>query len=75
MIVVIASISVLAAFFIGKSIFGDTYTGQTKVKVIDKIESSIVQPSSDIFNKNAINPTIQVNVTGTDTVTTTAPGA
>lgn len=76
MIVIIASISVLAAFFIARTIFGDTYTGKTKAQIIDKIDSSIIQPSSDIFNKNAINPTIQVNVTGTNTtVTTTAPGA
>ena len=75
-ILIIASISVIAAFFIAKSIFGDTYTGQTKVRTIDKIDSSIIQPSTDIFNKNAINPTVQVYVTGTNTNTNiTTPGA
>ena len=65
MIVLIASISVLIAFFVAKGIFGDTYNGNVKVKTIDKIDSSIVAPSSDIFNKNAINPAVQVQINGT----------
>lgn len=65
MIILIASVSVLLAFFVAKSIFGDTYNGNVKVKTIDKIDSSIVAPSPDIFNKNAINPAVQVQITGT----------
>jgi hypothetical protein len=65
MIILIASISVIVAFFLAKSIFGATYTGSAKVKTIDKIDSSIVAPSSDIFNKNAINPAVQVQINGT----------
>ena len=66
MIVFIASISVLIAYFVGKAIFGDVYDGSTKVKTIDKIDSSIVEPDAAIFNKNAINPAVQIQVTGTD---------
>lgn len=65
MIILIASVSVLVSFFVAKSIFGDVYTGTTKVKTIDKIDSSIVEPSADVFNKNAINPAIQVQINGT----------
>ena len=65
MIILIASISVLVAFFTAKSIFGDTYTGSAVVQTIDAIDSSIVEPSKDIFNKNAINPTVQVQINGT----------
>lgn len=69
MIILIASISVLIAFFIAKSIFGDVNTGTAKVKTIDKIDSLIVEPSPDIFNKNAINPTVQAQISGTGTST------
>jgi hypothetical protein len=65
MIVLIASISVIIAFFVAKSLFGDTYNGNTKVKTIDKIDSSIIAPSPEIFNKNAINPAVQVEISGT----------
>jgi hypothetical protein len=66
MIVLIASVSVLIAFFVAKSIFGDVYTGTAKVKTIEKIDSTIVEPSADIFNKNAINPAVQVKIDGTE---------
>ena len=65
MLILIASVSVLIAFFVAKSIFGDVYTGTAKVKTIDKIDSSIIEPSADIFSKNAINPAVQVQINGT----------
>lgn len=75
MIILIASISILVAYFAGKAIFGDVYDGSTKVKTIDKIDSSIIEPDAAIFNKNAINPAVQVQVTGTDTGGTGATDA
>ena len=69
MIILIASISVILSFFIAKSIFGDVYSGSAKVKTIDKIDSSIIEPSKEIFNENAINPTVPINIVGTDTST------
>jgi hypothetical protein len=65
MIILIASVSVIIAFFIAKSLFGDVYTGSAKVKTIDKIDAVIVNPNPDIFNKNAINPAVQVQINGT----------
>ncbi|HZJ34449.1 MAG TPA: hypothetical protein VFD55_00315 [Candidatus Angelobacter sp.] len=65
MIILIASVSVIVAFFVAKGIFGDVYTGTAKVKTIDRIDSSIETPSPDIFNKDAINPAVQVQINGT----------
>ncbi len=72
MIILIASVSVLIAFFVAKAVFGDTYNGNAKVKTIDRIDSSIVEPSPDIFNKNAINPAVQVNISGVSGTSTTS---
>jgi hypothetical protein len=65
MVILIASISVLVSYFIARSVFGDVYSGTAKVKTIDKIDSDIVAPSPDIFNSNAINPAVQVQINGT----------
>ncbi|MCX6728888.1 MAG: hypothetical protein NTV39_03960 [Candidatus Saccharibacteria bacterium] len=75
MIILIASVSVLVSYFVARSFFGDVYSGTAKVKTIDKIDSSIVDPSPDIFNKDAINPAVQVQINGTGSgSSTTAPG-
>lgn len=66
MIVLIASVSVLVAFFAAQSFFGDVSTGTTKVKTIEKIDSAIQEPSADIFNKNAINPAVPVQINGSE---------
>lgn len=66
MIVLIASISVMTAFFVAQSIFGSIDKSTATVKTIDQIESSVVEPSTDIFNKDAINPAVEVNISGTD---------
>jgi len=76
MIILIVSVSVMVAFFVAKSILGDVYSGTAKVKIIDKIDSNIVEPDSSIFNKNAINPTVQVKINGTGSGSTaTTPGS
>ena len=66
MIILIASVSVMVSFFVAKSLFGGVYTGSAKVKTIEKIESSVEKPSSEIFNKDAINPAVHVQITGTE---------
>jgi hypothetical protein len=65
MIIFIASFSIVIAFFVARGLFGDVYEGSATVKTIDRIDSSIVPPDPEIFNKNAINPSIQVVVNGT----------
>lgn len=74
MIIFIASISMLVAYFIGSSIFSGMTTQGEKIRTIEAITSSIDPPSEDIFNKEAINPSVEVNITGspsTDTTTNT----
>lgn len=70
MIIFIASLSVVVAYFVASSVFGGLSKGSAKVQTIDAIDSSIVEPRSDIFNENAINPAVQVQITGTGTTGT-----
>lgn len=60
MIILIASVSVLLAYFVAKGIFGDVYNGTTRVKTVEKISSKIVDPDKKIFNKTSINPAVRV---------------
>jgi hypothetical protein len=65
MIILIASISVLIAYFVAKGIFGSTSNASQIVKTIDPIDSKIVEPETSIFNSNAINPSVEVQISGT----------
>jgi hypothetical protein len=63
MVVLIAAISVAAAYFITQAILGDTASEPESVKTIDAISTDITEPSSEIFNQDAINPTVEVQIT------------
>lgn len=60
MIILIASISVLVAYFVAKAVVGDVQNETVKVKTAESISTDITQPDTSVFNTNAINPTVQV---------------
>lgn len=62
MIILIVTISVLAAFFVTKAIMGTPSTDTVKVKKIDAIKADITEPDPAIFNENAINPAVKVEI-------------
>jgi len=69
MIILIASVSILVAYFVGKAIFGDPSHESAKVKTIEAINSTITTPDPAVFNKDAINPSVEVQINGTAGVT------
>lgn len=64
MIILIASISMLVAYFVAKAVVGDTKNESVKVKTADPITTTITQPDTSVFNSNAINPTVEVIIGG-----------
>jgi len=62
MIILIATVCVLAAFFITRSVLGEPGSETVNVKTIERIDAIIAQPDPNIFNKDAINPAIQVEI-------------
>ena len=66
MIILIAAVSITVAFFVTKAVFGDTATEEVKVKTIETISSEVVPPSDKIFNSNAINPAVEVQIVPKD---------
>lgn len=63
MIVLIAGFSVLISYLVINSLAQGGFSKQTyEVKTTEPISNEYVKPSSEIFNKDAINPTVQVNI-------------
>lgn len=61
MIILIASVSVLVSYFVVSSLpfFKDANKPQT-VPVATKIDSDVAEVDKTVFNKDAINPTVEV---------------
>lgn len=64
MIILIASVSILIAYFVAKSVVGDVQSQSVKVKIAEPISKDIDTPDPKIFNSNAINPTVEVIIGG-----------
>ncbi len=59
-VVLVASIGTIAAFIILNMFL--KVPESAKVKTIDVIESSLAQPDPEMYNIDAINPTVEVYV-------------
>lgn len=62
-LILIAGIGTLAAFFACNAIMGDPDMAKTEFKTLSSvIRSDLTTPDPEIFNENALNPTIEVYV-------------
>jgi mannitol-specific phosphotransferase system IIBC component len=64
MIILIAAVSVIIAYFIANAVIGDVKSEAVKVKTADPITADVQEPDKTIFNSNAINPTVEVIIGG-----------
>lgn len=62
LIVLIVSISLVVSYFIVKAIIGNPKGQQTTAEVVEPIKPDLVQPSNKIFNRDAINPTVVIQI-------------
>lgn len=61
MIILISSVGVLVAYLIATNLpFLRLPEDGVKVQTIPTITAEIVEPSKDVFNEDAINPTVEV---------------
>lgn len=60
MIVVIAAICLIASYLIVSAVFMQNKPNEAKVHVVDLIKSDVADPDKNVFNKDAINPAVQV---------------
>lgn len=63
-LIFIASLSVLIAYFVAGAVIGKPTSESVKVKTIAPISAEIEEPDPSIFNKDAINPTVEITIGG-----------
>ena len=59
-IATIAFISMVAAYLLATTLIGKPTASSVRVKTIDPITSAVTPPDKTVFNKDAINPTVEV---------------
>jgi hypothetical protein len=62
LIVLIVSVSLAISYFAAKAIVGDPKNQQVSAEVVDSIAPTLTQPSNKIFNRDAINPTVVIQI-------------
>ncbi len=61
-ILLIASVSAMIAWVVANSLIGEPKKAATKYRTADSISSEIVEPEPTVFNKDAINPTVDRSI-------------
>lgn len=61
-IILLASIALVAGYFIGQAILSSDGKKQEEVEVVDPIVAEVVEPDKQTFNETAINPAVQVMI-------------
>lgn len=65
MIILIASLSVMIAFVVANAIPALKVSDSgVKVDTVEKINSTVDQPDTNVFNEDAINPTVETVIGG-----------
>lgn len=60
MLILIASVAIMVAFAVANALpFLKVDNKNVKVPTIELISSDVTEPDSEIFNKDAINPTVK----------------
>ncbi len=62
LIVLIVSISLVVTYFIAKAVLGDPKGQEVSAEVVEPITPDLTMPSNKIFNRDAINPTVVIQI-------------
>ena len=62
LIVLVAGMSVIIAYFAANALLGKPSAKDKQVRTITQISSKVEKPDTAIFNKDAINPTVEVSI-------------
>lgn len=62
LLALIVSLTLVISFLVVKAIFGEATNEATKVEKAESISANLVEPSPSIFNRDAINPTVVIQI-------------
>jgi hypothetical protein len=60
--VFVAGLSVIIAYFAANALIGQPSAKDAQVRTITQISSNVEKPDTAIFNRDAINPTVEVSI-------------
>jgi len=63
-VILIVAIVIGAGFYVSHMVFTDPFTWEAQIEYMDPISDVIVEPDVEIFNSNAINPTVDICIGG-----------
>ncbi len=61
-LILIGSVSLLVAWFTASALIGEPKKEAQKVKTVEAISEQVEAPDKRIFNKQAINPTVERSI-------------
>lgn len=61
-LILIGSVSLLVAWFTASALIGEPKKEAQKVKTVEAISEQVETPDKRIFNKQAINPTVERSI-------------
>ncbi len=61
-VLVVATVGIIASFFLVNMILGDPDQKSVTFKKIEVVDSTLSVPDPEVFNSEAINPTVEVYV-------------
>ncbi len=62
LIVLIVSVSLVISYFVLKAVLGDPKNKTVSAEVAEPITPNLTKPSDKIFNRDAINPTVVIQI-------------
>ena len=63
-LILIASISLIIAWFVGNAVIGEPKQKNAKVVTAEKIDATVAEPNKIIFNAESINPRVDRSIGG-----------
>jgi hypothetical protein len=61
-VILISVISTVIAYFIGNALLGDPNEESISVTYMDVISADVSEPNPEVFNPDAVNPTVEIYV-------------
>ena len=61
-ILIVALVGVLVSSFLVNMMLGDPNTKSVTFKTVEVVQATLAQPDPEVFNPDAINPTVEVYV-------------
>lgn len=62
LLALIVSLTLVISFLVVKAIFGEAQNNSTSVEKAAPVSASITQPDPHVFNHDAINPTVVIQI-------------